>query len=122
MVDSVTLLSSISWVQFQEEMCTVMTLHIEDLKLGYKFSAHPQCEIPQILSTPATFIKMKDSAVAHIHEQEKSVRMGKKQKPKEDFQVILVDSGKRTHEKAAPTKGKVWMDTPLFHTPSMPRN
>ena len=122
MVDSVTLSSSISWAQFQEEMCTVMTLRIEDLKLGYIFSTHPQCEVPRILSTPAAFIKMKDSAVAHIHEQEKLVGTGEKRKPKEDFRVILVDSGKKTREKATPMKGKVWMDTPLFHTPSMPRN
>jgi len=109
MVDSVTLPSSVSWVQFQEEMCTVMTLRVKDLKLGYKFSTQPQREAPRILSTPAAFIKMKDGAVTQICEREKSAGKGKKGKHKDGFRVILIDSGKKAHEKAAPTKGKVFI-------------
>lgn len=116
MVDSITLPSSVSWVQFQEEMCTVMALRIKDLKLGYKFSTHPQREAPRVLGTPMAFIKMKDGAVAQICEQEKSTGKGKKVKSKEGFRVILIDSGKKTREKAAPTKGKVHVYTlSLFH-------
>ena len=111
MVDSITLSSSVSWIQFREEMCTVMELHVKDLKLGYKFSTHLQHEPPWVLNTPAAFIKMKDSAVACIHEQEKLAGKGKTKKPKEGFWVILIDSGKKTCEKAAPTKGKVWTCT-----------
>jgi hypothetical protein len=120
MVDSITLSSSISWVQFQEEMCTVMALRIKDLKLGYKFSTHPQREVPRVLSTPMAFIKMKEGAVAQICEQEKSTRKGKKGKSKECFRVILIDSGKKAREKAAPTKGKVhiYMLSP-FHVTNL---
>ena len=108
MMDSVMLSSSLSWIQFQEEMCTVMELCVKDLKLGYKFSTHPQRELPWVLSTPAAFIKMKDSAVACIHEREKLAGKGKTKKPKEGFRVILIDSGKKAYEKATPMKGKVW--------------
>ena len=109
MVDSITLPSSISWVQFQEELCTAMTLQIKDLKLGYKFSTHPQREVPRVLNTPTTFIKMKDTAVSQIHEQEKLIKKGKKLK--EGFRVILIDSGKKARERAPPTKGKVSVST-----------
>lgn len=110
MVDSITLPSSISWVQFQEEMCTVMALRIKDLKLSYKFSTHPQRETPRILSTPTAFLKMKDAASAQIHEQEMSTKKGKKGRSKGAFRVILIDSGKKTREKAASVKGKVFAD------------
>ena len=86
-----------------------MTLQIKDLKLGYKFSTHPQCEVPRVLNTPTTFIKMKDTAVFQICEQEKLIKKGKKLK--EGFRVILIDSGKKAHEKAPPTKGKVSVST-----------
>ena len=113
-VDSIMLPSSTSWVQFQEEMCTAMELHIKDLKLGYKFSTHTQREAPQVLNTLTAFIKMKEAATAHIHEQETLKGRAKKGKS-EAFWVILIDSGKKTHEKAAPVKGKVsWHILSLF--------
>ena len=68
MVDSITLSSSVSWIQFQEEMYTMMKLCVKDLKFGYKFSTYPQRESPWVFNTPVAFIKMKDSAVACIHE------------------------------------------------------
>ena len=111
MVDSITLPSSISWVRFQEEMCTTMTLQIKELKLGYKFSTHPQCETPRILTIPAAFLKMKEDAAAQIHEQENTTGKGKKQKLKDNFRVILVDSGKKNCEKAIVVKGKVCVCT-----------
>ncbi|KAF9790572.1 hypothetical protein BJ322DRAFT_1017253 [Thelephora terrestris] len=83
-----------------------MTLYIKDLKLGYKFSTHPQREVPQILSTPAAFIRMKDDAVTQICERGNSLGKGKKGKSRDVFRVILVDSGRKTHEKTVVMKGK----------------
>ena len=83
-----------------------MALRIKDLKLGYKFSTHPQRETPRILSTPTAFIKMKDAASAQIREQETSTKKGKR-RSKEGFRVILIDSGKKTREKVTAVKGKV---------------
>ena len=113
MVDGITLPSSISWVRFQEEMCTAMTLQVKELKLGYKFSTHPQHETPQILTTPAAFIKMKEDAAAQIQEQENTTGKGKKRKLKDNFQVVLVDSGKKDCEKAIVGKACVCTPCPL---------
>ncbi|KAF9781636.1 hypothetical protein BJ322DRAFT_1023025 [Thelephora terrestris] len=94
------------WAKWWEEMCTAMTLHIKDLKLGYKFSTHPQREVPRILSTPAAFIRMKDDAVTQICERGNSLGKGKKGKCRDVFWVILVESGRKTREKTVFTKGK----------------